>query len=354
MPTPYCTAILVFTATLSTLCGCASNHTTMDPVYFPPPPAAPRVVLLKSFNSLADVVPPKRSWTDAFRGSPVSPFVDTPAGIAYRDSHLYICDTAAGVVHDWDLATGSANRIGASSQSPLRTPVDVAVDADGTIYVADTHRAEVIAFATDGAAVGRYTPQQHENFRPVALAVHDGKLYVADIGSHRIHVFSTASGQPVRTIGQIGTGLGEFYYPMGLAVGLDGKVFVSDMMNGRIQILDRSGSPIAAISQSGNRYGDLGKPRHLAIGPDDTIFIADAEFARIHLFNRQGQLLMLIGSPEPKPGGTPLPVGLAIAESLPPRLATLVPPSFNPQYYLFVTDRIAPNPITLFAVGATR
>ena len=50
----------------------------------------------------------------------------TPAGIAYNDGHLYVCDTGRGVVHDWDLGTGAARCFGAAGETVLAKPVAVA------------------------------------------------------------------------------------------------------------------------------------------------------------------------------------------------------------------------------------
>ncbi|MFH0983754.1 MAG: hypothetical protein V2A79_19740, partial [Planctomycetota bacterium] len=96
----FLTAVLVLAAS-----GCASGPTRVEPVYFPPPPGAPHVVHLKSFNSLDALMPVRRSWVELFRGAAPSPHVRTPAGLAFRDGRLYICDTGFNVVHRWDIQT---------------------------------------------------------------------------------------------------------------------------------------------------------------------------------------------------------------------------------------------------------
>jgi len=97
----------------------------------------------------------------------------------------------------------------------------------------------------------------------------------------------------------------------------------------------------------------MGKPKHVAVGPDGTIFVADAEFARIQMFNAAGQLLMLLGGDGSAPGSTPMPLGVAIADTLPERLASLVPAGFHAQYYLFTTNTVGSRRIGLFAIGST-
>jgi len=326
----------------------------MNPVYFPAPPATPHVVHLKSFNHLYDLITPKISWVDKIRGGLASPFVATPAGLAFRDSHLYICDVGQGYVHNWNLMTGKASRLGDDGPLTLETPVAVAVDEDNNVYVADTSRGEVVHFDRLGNVVKRLKPGQGESMKPTALAVRAGKVYVADITTHRIIVFDAASGMLEASFGGPGNELGRFYFPMGIAIANDGQILVSDSMNGRVQRFDRVYKPITAIGSLGDRYGDMGRPRQLCIGPDGVIFVADTEFAHVHMFNKAGQLLMLLGGPEDKLGDTPMPVGIAIANDLPLSMLKLVPQSFEPRYFLFVTNTLGPHRLGLYAIGKKR
>ncbi len=331
--------------------GCASTAPKADPVYFPPPPAVPHVVHLKSFNSLADIAPRRGSWTELFRGRSAGPYVATPAGVAYADGHLYICDTGLNVVHDWDLAAGKGSRIGGRGDVVLAKPVAVAVDEGGTIYVADTGRAEVVSFDSAGQARLRFRRSEEGEYQPVAVAVVAGKLFVADVAAHQIGAFSMADGTYLEAIGGVGSEPGRFYFPIGLAGDDDGNLFVSDMLNGRIQVLGRDHGFVRAVGRPGNRYGDLGAPKHLDVGPDGVVFVADCSFGYVHLFDRNGRLLMLFGGPGNDLGGTPLPTGVAVARELPARLVALVPPGFKADYFVFVSNTVGEKRIGLFAVG---
>jgi DNA-binding beta-propeller fold protein YncE len=141
---------------------------------------------------------------------------------------------------------------------------------------------------------------------------------------------------------------------MGLAVDATGRTYVADMMGGRVLVFGSDQTLTQTIGQRGDRYGDMGQPRHLAVGPDGVLFVTDAEFAHVHLFNGEGQLLMLLGGPQDQPGQTPLPVGVAIAPTMPDRLASLVPADFNARYFLFVSNSVGSRRISLFAVGERR
>ncbi len=288
---------------------------------------------------------------DRIRGGVASPSVHNPAGIAFRAGQLYVCDTGVSALHRWDLTTGQAQRIGASGGITLAVPVDVAVDEAGSMYVADTGRSEVVSFDRSGVAGRRFKPPGRRDYRPISVAVRGSTLYVADIVEHKIDLFSTTDGRHLAAIGKAGSEPGTFYYPSGVATGASGEVWISDMMNSRVQLFDATNAVTSYFGQPGNRYGDMGKPRHLDVGPDGTILVADAEFAHVHLFDTRGRLLLLVGGASDELGGTPMPVGVAVAPVLPEAVTRLVPEGFRAEYFFFVTSSIGRERISLFAVG---
>ncbi len=333
--------------------GCVSSTPQFDAIYFPSPAAPAHAVFLASFDRLADIAPRSRSFVDMVRGGAVSPYIGRPAGIAYRNGLFYVCDGGLNVVHVWDLKTGLAQRFGETGDVILAEPVAVAVDEHGRVYVADASRGEVIEFDASGQVLNRYRVDGDKHYRPVAVAVRSGLLYVADIARHSVDVFALDEGRATGE-GARRSVPGEFHFPMGLALDDAGSLYVADAMNARVHVFDTTLTPVRTFGQPGNRYGDLGKPRHLAIGPDGVVFIADPEFAHVHLFNARGQLLMMLGGREDRPGGTPLPLGVAIARSLPQRLTGMVPSDFRADYFLFVSDGIASKSISLYAIGVGR
>ncbi len=338
---------------LGAFSGCASPQAKVDLVYFPPPPVTAHAVHLLSFNNLGDLAPAEQSWLSVLRGATGGPFVTTPAGMAYRDDVLYICDIGQNVVHRWNLQDRAGRRLG---EGQLVKPVDVAVDEAGVVYVADTGLAEVVAIGSDGKIARRLKPPDREGYRPVAAAVHGQKLCVADIHDHRVDVFATDDGRLLDSFGGAGDAPGEFFYPVDLAFTPDGRLCVLEMMNPRVQVfdIDAGHSLVTTFGKPGDRYGALGKPKRIEVGPDGVVFIADVGFAYIQLFDLQGRLLMLLGSGGEGHAATPMPSGLAIAGSLPEPLAGLVPTDFEASYFLFASNSVGSERVSLYAIGLGR
>ena len=136
---------------------------------------------------------------------------------------------------------------------------------DGAIWCVDDGDHTARKFTPDGAllltlgASGRpsdtgYDGQRVDTIarggppfnRPTNLAVApNGDLYVADgYGNARVHRFS-ARGELLASWGEPGTGPGQFMLPHGIAVHRDGRVFVCDRENDRVQIFSPDGEFLA-------------------------------------------------------------------------------------------------------------
>jgi DNA-binding beta-propeller fold protein YncE len=94
----------------------------------------------------------------------------------------------------------------------------------------------------DGKSVSSIARSGPPFNRPTNLAVApNGDLYVSDgYGNARIHHFA-AAGELRRSWGEPGSGPGQFMVPHGIAVHPDGRVFVCDRENDRVQIFSPDG-----------------------------------------------------------------------------------------------------------------
>lgn len=146
----------------------------------------------------------------------------------------------------------------------------------------------------------------------VALAA-DGSLYVTDgYGNARVHKF-TPDGRLLFSWGQPGTGPGQFNLPHGIAVGRDGRVYVADRENSRVQVFTPEGEYLS-------EWTDVTRPMQVFIDGRDRVFVAelgwraglfpwhtpaaDAPAARLSVFDADGRLLTRWGG-----DGDPAAVG---------------------------------------------
>ncbi len=124
-----------------------------------------------------------------------------------------------------------------------------------------------------GAAEPDYFYQPND-----VLVAPDGSIFVAEGhggGNSRILKFSSDGKKVVQVIGKKGTGPGEFDQPHALAMDSQGRLFVGDRGNNRIQILDQNGKFIAEWAQ-------FSRPSGLYIDKNDTIYVADSESGSVN------------------------------------------------------------------------
>jgi hypothetical protein len=105
--------------------------------------------------------------------------------------------------------------------------------------------------------------------RPTNIAVApSGDLYISDgYGNCRVHQFSP-TGQLKRSWGTPGQGPGEFFLPHGIAVATDGRVFVCDRENDRIQIFSPDGEYLS-------EWTDTRRPTHVVFDGQGRAYVSE-------------------------------------------------------------------------------
>ncbi len=176
-------------------------------------------------------------------------------------------------------------------------------------YPEDRVYREIAAERTLGEVAGMIGP------RGIALD-EDGTIYVADTDRSRIALFS-AQGEFLRSIGDpatapTGAGLRQ---PWSLDVGPDGLIYVADTWNNRVAVLTREGALVRAWGHEGVPASDpspeaMWGPRDLKIGPDGLVYVADTGGKRIRVYTPEGSWVRDIGSGGAGLGQVDEPVGL--------------------------------------------
>lgn len=119
-------------------------------------------------------------------------------------------------------------------------PMGIVVVGD-EVFVSDvSHR--IVVYGTDlvfRREWGREGSAQGELRYPYGIAAHEGTLFVAEYGNHRIQRFTTA-GESRGSFGKLGSRPGELRNPWDVAVDEHGILFVADTGNDRVVRVDPS------------------------------------------------------------------------------------------------------------------
>jgi sugar lactone lactonase YvrE len=282
---------------------------------------------------------------------------ELPSGIAVDSrGNIYVADSGNHAVRkitpDGKVTTLAGSGLigdadGSGSEASFYHPTDVAVDAAGNVYVADTLNHVIRKITPDGkvstltarsSRIVEYHPgavEEAGDFRdgpiasakfnePSGLAVDEkGNLYVSDRGNQRIRYIDFASGQ-VKTVAGGGTygpqavyvegdyadgpaGSARFNAPEGLAVLKDGSVVVADSLNHAIRLI--KDGQVTTIAGIGTEYGSAdGVPEYAQFHhPTDVAVMADGRLLVADEYGNKIRVLQKYARPDVLPeGGIPV------------------------------------------------
>jgi sugar lactone lactonase YvrE len=219
--------------------------------------------------------------------------------------------------------TGSADGTGAAAQ--FDTPLGVAVDENGNVYVADRYNYTIRKIAPGGVVTtlagtagvtgstdGTGAAAQFGG--PYGVAVDgSGNVYVSDVGNATIRkiapggIVTTLAGTPGVRGSADGTGpAAQFNGPCGVAVDGNGNVYVADTSNNTIRKITPSGVTTTLAGTPGvvgaadgtGAAAQFDSPYGVAVDTSGNVYVADTYNSTIRVITPSGVTTTLAGTPD--------------------------------------------------------
>jgi YVTN family beta-propeller protein len=202
---------------------------------------------------------------------------------------IYVADLgndAVKVLDPQSLAT-----LGTIGRDTLDSPHDVAFDPAGRLLVADTGNDRIAVFELEGTT-GRLVESWSDGMRSPEGVVADagGLVFVTNASGN--DVLALRGGKVAAKAGRRGGGPNEYARPHDIDLGPDGRLYVSDPGNNRIQVLDKT---LAFLAELGGPTYGFHEPKYFALDAAGRLFVADEYNHQVKVLDEKRRLALTLG-----------------------------------------------------------
>lgn len=169
----------------------------------------------------------------------------------------------------------------------------IAIGPDGNVWTLNRGTIPVQVYSADGRLVRTWGEGVFQNAHTVRFDP-DGNLWIIDTLSHTVREFSTGGEvlMTIGTLGEAGRDATHLNQPNDVAFGPDGSLYVSDGYgNDRVVVFDRNGTFLRSWGKLGSGPGEFSQPHSIAVDSQGRVYVADRNNARIQVFDSEGRFL---------------------------------------------------------------
>jgi len=220
-----------------------------------------------------------------------------------KDGHIYIVDGVNNMIKvfrkDGTFAF-SFGRKGAL-KGQLKYPLGIDIGNSGKVYIADSGNQRVQIFSPAGEYLSQI--KIHSKIKPADptdVAVNEtlNRLYIADNDNHYILVYDLSDMELLQTLGAPGAEEHEFRYPFLMALDKNSYLYISDVVNTRVQVFNPDGLFVTIIGGWGVEKGHFFRPKGVAIDNNNRVYVGDSYMGVIQVFDSRGNFYSVVGDPD--------------------------------------------------------
>ncbi len=190
-----------------------------------------------------------------------------------------------------------------SLDGQLKFPMGIDIDSSGNVYIADSGNHRVQVFNSTGGFIAKAELPSHiKPADPTDVAVDESRnrLYVADNDNHYILAYDLSTFEIIQTLGTPGAEEREFRYPFLMTLDKDQYLYITDVINTRVQVFNPEGLFVMIIGGWGVEKGHFFRPKGIAIDKDSRVYVSDGYMGVIQVFKSSGEFFSVVGDPAKK------------------------------------------------------
>lgn len=234
------------------------------------------------------------------------------AVIGVDSTNCMVLDQGNGMVFFAEDGKLETPKIIRKREEPFPSLVDGCLLPTKDLLFTDSKLNEIFLLSEDQKTVKLFQDNLTLN-QPtgIAYSTPNNEIWVVETGAHRISILD-AKGARIKTIGERGSGAGEFNYPTSIWIDKKGTAYVVDALNYRIQLFDKNGNFLSMFGQNGNGTGFFASPKGIATDSYGNIYVVDALFHGVQIFDVKGNYLYQFGTQGRQTGEFWMPSGIYI------------------------------------------
>ena len=233
----------------------------------------------------------------------ISDQLNKPSDVSVgKNGRIYVVDGVNSKIKIFDQKGKFASSFGnkGSGRGEFSQPLGIDIDDSGKIYIADSGNQRVQIFAATGSYVAEIKlPRKNDHAADPTDVVVDNlnnTCYISDNDNHQILAYDLAKLTLMRTYGRRGAGREGFRYPFLMALGKGQNLYVVDVINTRVQVLNSQGLFVAEIGGWGVEKGEFFRPKGVAVDKNNRVYVTDSYMGVIQIFESSGEFYGVLGN----------------------------------------------------------
>jgi hypothetical protein len=215
----------------------------------------------------------------------------SPTDIVFQDKDNWLLYSVNGKVIPY-----SNNKAGRPYQSRNLRGGICFVEIDKNFYFCDSQGGALRRLNSNYQVTATIeSTTGNRKFNPTdVVKVRDDLYYIIDNNNHRIHSWNPQTGEFTNAWGEMGLGRGQLRFPFSAVVDNNRILYVTEVMNTRIQAFAINGRAVFTIGLWGVEPGQLFRPTGLALLHDRYLVVSDGYLGVLQIFDLYGNFVGVV------------------------------------------------------------